>query len=93
VDHRGVGPPWTGLYGQPEELIRAQPTDALGHGGLPRLQGEDEELTGVRFRSSPKAEGRRGDRMTAVAVLGYGEKRRGVWRGAVWNGVLEGSFL
>jgi hypothetical protein len=28
----------------------------------------------------------------AAVVLGCGEKRRGVGRGAVWNGVLEGSF-
>jgi hypothetical protein len=75
---------------------------ASGHHGLPQLHGEDEELTGVRFRPSPEAEGRRGDRMTAMkrrqrrhlvwAVLKCGEKRRGVGRGAMWNGVLEESF-
>jgi hypothetical protein len=75
---------------------------ASGHRGLPQLHGEDEELTGVRFRASPEVEGRRGGQMTATkrrqrrhlvrAVLECGEKRRGVGRGAVWNGVLEGSF-
>jgi hypothetical protein len=45
-------------------------------------------------------EGQRGDRTTAVkrrrrsvrVVLGCGEKGRGVEKGAMWNGVLEGSF-
>jgi hypothetical protein len=68
---------------------------------LSRLHGEDKELAGVWFRASPKVEGRRGDRMTAVkrrrrsvrVVLGCGEKGRGVEKGAMLNGVLEGSFL
>jgi hypothetical protein len=29
---------------------------------------------------------------SARVVLGHGEKRRGVWSGAVQNGVLVGSF-
>jgi hypothetical protein len=102
VDHRGFCPPRTGRHCPPEELIGAWPTTALSHGGLPRLRGEDEEVAGVQFRASPKAEGRCGDRAMAVkrqqwrcsvqVALRCGEKRRGVGRGAVWNGVIEGSF-
>jgi hypothetical protein len=59
---------------------------------LLRLHREDEELTGVRFRASPEAEGRRGDRATTMkrrhsmrAVLGS-ERREEVW-GEVWCGM------
>jgi hypothetical protein len=102
VDHRGFSPPWIGLHCRSEEVIGAWPTAAPGHSGLPQLHGEDEELTRVQFRASPEAEGQHGDRVTAVnrlqrrcsmrVVLGCGENRRGVGRGALWNGVLEGSF-
>jgi hypothetical protein len=102
VDHRGSSPPCTDLHCRLEELIGARPTAAPGHGGLPQLHREDEELAEVRFRALPEAEGRHGDRATAVkrqwwqrsvwVALGCGEKRRGLGRGAVWNGVLVGSF-
>jgi hypothetical protein len=69
---------------------------------MPRLHGEGEELTRVQFRASPEAEEQHGDRAMAVkrrqrrclvrAVLRCGEKRRGVGRGAVRNGVLVGAF-
>jgi hypothetical protein len=96
VDHRGSGPPWTGLHCRSEELIEAQPTGALVHDGSPRLHGNDEELTRVRSRASPETEEQRGDRETAVktrrwrrsvrAMLKRGEKRREAWRGAVKPG-------
>jgi hypothetical protein len=100
VDHRGFCPPWIDHHGQLDELIEAQPKAALGHGGLPQLHGEDEELAGVRFRASPEAEEPRGDQTMVVkrrrcsvrVVLGCGENRIGVGRGLVWNGVLEVSF-
>jgi hypothetical protein len=66
MDHRGSGPPWTGLHYRLEELIRAWPTATLGHGSLPRLHGKDEELDGVQFRASPKTQERHGDRATVV---------------------------
>jgi hypothetical protein len=66
MDHRGSDPPRTGLNCQSVDLIRARPTPTPGHGSLPRLHGKDEELVGVRFRASPKAERQCGDRATTV---------------------------
>jgi hypothetical protein len=44
---------------------------APGHGGLPRLHRKDEEITGVRFRDSPKMERRRDDRAMPVKRWGW----------------------
>jgi hypothetical protein len=96
VDHRGSGPPWTGLRRRPEELIGARPMGAPVHESSPQLHGKDEELTRVRSRASPKVEERRGGRATAVpnwrrwrsvrAMLKRGDKRREAGRGAVKPG-------
>jgi hypothetical protein len=96
VDHRGSGPPRTGLRRQPEELIGARPTGAPVHESSPRLHGKDEELARVRSRASPKVEEQHGGRVTAVpnrwrrrsarTMLKRGEKRREVGRGAVKPG-------
>jgi hypothetical protein len=93
VDHRGSGPPWTGLRRRLEELIGARPTGALVHESSPRLHGKDEELARVRSRASPEVEERRGGQVTAVpsrrrrrsvrAMLKRREKRRKAGRGAV----------
>jgi hypothetical protein len=66
---------------------------ALGHGGLPRLHGKDEELARVWFRASPKTVEWRGDRATSVkkqwrwcsvrAMLKCGERGRRAGGGAV----------
>jgi hypothetical protein len=81
VDHRGSGPPWTGLHCRPEELIGARPTGAPVHDGSPRLHEKDEELARVWFRAPPKTEERCGDRATAVKKLSRG-RGGGGWRGA-----------
>jgi hypothetical protein len=98
VDHRGSGPPWTGLCRRPEEFIRARPTGAPVHESSLRLHGKDEELARVRSRASPEVEKRRGGRATAVPnrqrrrsvreMLKHGEKRREAGRGAVKPGVV-----
>jgi hypothetical protein len=66
VDHRGSGPPWTGLRRRPEELTGALPMGAPVHESLPRLHGKDEELARVQSRASPEVEERHGGRVTAV---------------------------
>jgi hypothetical protein len=58
VDHRGSGPPWTGLRRRPEELTGALPTGTL--------VGKNEELAGVRSRASPEVEEQRGGQVMAV---------------------------
>jgi hypothetical protein len=66
VDHRGSGPPWTGLRCRPEELTGARPTGAPVHESSPRLHGKDVELARVQSRASPEVEERRGGRVMAV---------------------------